>query len=332
MSRPSDAGIFLWMTYQAMQKAGLDCAAIFASVNMPDAPPDPQRRRDNTFQACFWERAEQVSQDPDIGLHVGALMPPFRGQIIEYLFLSSPTFGEGLQRTINYYHILTDAMTCFFVQRDQQAMITGLQHPVRHYLECAIVILLQFLRHVSDGEFKPLAIHLPHAQGASAAEYQHVYGCPVHLGMSDGAIIFDARLLDRPSMAAEPQLLAVHEHLAAQRLAELSQRHLIHQIEQQLGGLLEQGNVQLDQVATRLGKAPRQLRSELSRINLTFTDVVANYRERLASHLLARTQEPIDQIVYLTGFSEPSAFTRAFKRWTGETPTAYRKRKQLEQT
>jgi AraC-like DNA-binding protein len=122
--------------------------------------------------------------------------------------------------------------------------------------------------------------------------------------------------------------LAVHEHLAAQRIAELSQRHLIHQIEQQLGGLLEQGDVQLEHVATRLGKVPRQLRSELARINLTFTEVVAGYRERLARRLLARTQEPIDQIIYLTGFSEPSAFTRAFKRWTGETPTAYRKRKQ----
>ncbi|MFX6645063.1 helix-turn-helix transcriptional regulator, partial [Acinetobacter baumannii] len=59
-----------------------------------------------------------------------------------------------------------------------------------------------------------------------------------------------------------------------------------------------------------------------------FNDLVARYRERLARRLLARTQEPIDQIVYLTGFSEPSAFTRAFKRWTGETPTAYRQRRQ----
>lgn len=142
MSRPSDAGIFLWMTYQTMQKMGLDCAAIFASVNMPDAPPDPHYRRDNTFQHCFWERAEQVSQDPDIGLHIGELMPPFRGQIIEYLFLSSPTFGEGLQRTANYYHLLTDAMRFGFAQQDQHAMITGLHHPVRHYLECAISIFL----------------------------------------------------------------------------------------------------------------------------------------------------------------------------------------------
>lgn len=330
MSRPSDAGIFLWMTYQTMQKAGLDCAAIFASVNMPDAPPDPHYRRDNTFQRCFWEKAEQVSQDPDIGLHIGGLMPPFRGQIIEYLFLSSPTFGEGLQRTVNYYQILTDAMRFGFAQHDQQARITGLHHPVRHYLECAIAILLHFLRHVTDGDFQPIIIHLPHTQGANTAEYQRIYGCPVQLGMPDGAIVFDAALLTRPSMAAEPQLLAVHEHLAAQRLAELSQRHLIHQIEQQLGGLLEQGDVQLEHVATRLGKAPRQLRSELARINLTFTEVVARYRERLARRLLARTQEPIDQIIYLTGFSEPSAFTRAFKRWTGETPTTYRKRKQQD--
>ena len=61
----SDNGVFLWLTYQAMRQAGLDCAAIFASVGMPDEPPDRQQRRINSPQQRFWEAAEQDSGDGD---------------------------------------------------------------------------------------------------------------------------------------------------------------------------------------------------------------------------------------------------------------------------
>lgn len=316
------------MTYQAMSRAGLDCAAIFASVGMPDEPPDQSLRRENSTQRRFWQAAETISGDPDVGLHIGGLMPPFRGQVIEYLFLSSPSFGEGLRRASRYNRLLTDALRMELRVEGSVAVIHGLEHPVRHYLECAVAIFLAFFRQVTEGEFQPQEIWLPHAEGAIAAEYERIYRCPVRLGMHEGAIRFDAALLDHASPAAEPQLLAMHETLAAQRLADLERRDLVLRVERELGGLLEQGEVALEVVAERLGRNPRTLRADLAQVGTHFNEVVARYRERLARRLLARTQESIDQIVYLTGFSEPSAFTRAFKRWTGETPTAYRERKQ----
>lgn len=326
----SDNGVFLWMTWQAMQRAGLDSAAIFASVNLPDAPPDPQARRDNATQLRFWAAAERISGDPDIGLHIGGLMPPFRGQVLEYLFLSSPTFGEGLRRAIRYHRLLTDALDFRLVIAGDSARLEGFTHPGRHYVECALSIFLAFFRQVTDGDFRPLEIRLAHAEGAAPAEYARAWGCPVRLGAPEGAIVFPAALLQRPSPAAEPQLLAVHETVAAQRLADLEKYDLVHRVEQELGGLLEQGEAALETVAARLGRHPRSLRADLAQAGTPFNTVVARYRERLARRLLSRTQEPIDQIVYLTGFSEPSAFTRAFKRWTGETPSDYRRRTQAE--
>lgn len=121
----------------------------------------------------------------------------------------------------------------------------------------------------------------------------------------------------------------LHDDLAYQRLLELARHDVIHQIEAILGDLLESQQLSLESVAQRLVCTPRQLRAELAYINTSLNDVVAHYRERLARRLLARTTEPLEKIVYLTGFSEPSAFTRAFKRWTGETPSQYRQRKQL---
>ena len=148
--KTSDAGIFLWMVYQTMQKMNLDAAAIFASVHLPDQAPDKFVRRDNSTQSRFWHAAAEISRDQNVGLHVGINIPAFRGQVIEYLFLSSPTFGEGLKRTIRYQALLTDAMSFKLIVIDQTtAIISGLSHPIRHYLECAIGILLNFFKYMS---------------------------------------------------------------------------------------------------------------------------------------------------------------------------------------
>ncbi|PKF34005.1 AraC family transcriptional regulator [Acinetobacter proteolyticus] len=329
--KTSDAGIFLWMVYQTMQKMNLDAAAIFARVHLPDQPPDKFVRRDNATQRRFWQAAQQISQDSDIGLHVGHHIPPFRGQVVEYLFLSSPTFGEGLKRTIRYQALLTDAMSFQLdIINETTAMISGLNHPVRHYLECAIGILLNFLKYISDGTFIALEIGLPYLNGADQEEYQKIWGCPVKLDKSNGYICFNATQLNTPSPAYEAELLKVHEHHAASQLELLNKHQLIYEIEKILAsGLLESGEFDQNSVAQHLNRSARSLRADLQLLNTSYEKVIAHYRERLARRLLSQTQESIDQIVYLTGFSEPSAFSRAFKRWTGETPTAYRQRKQI---
>ena len=94
-----------------------------------------------------------------------------------------------------------------------------------------------------------------------------------------------------------------------------------------IGEILETGQVNLEQVASKLGIKPRTLRTRLAEANTNFNQLLADYRCNLAKRLLANTNETIDEIVYLTGFSEPSTFYRAFKRWTGVTPIEYRNQK-----
>ncbi|WP_336009480.1 AraC family transcriptional regulator [Acinetobacter calcoaceticus] len=327
----SDAGIFLWMTYQTMQKMGLDAASIFASVNLPNQPPDKNIRRDNSTQQRFWTAAEEISQDTDIGLHVGKQMPPFRGLVIEYLFLSSSTFGEGLQRVLRYQALLTDVFSLSLTINEDKAILSGFEHPVRHYLECGIGVFLNFFKYITDNEFKPSLITLPYQQGASPETYQEMWECPVILDQTKGTIVFPSVLLNKTSPAAEPELLKIHETLAEQQLLNLEKHQLIHAIERLLSnGLLESGQFDQKLIAEQLNRNPRTLRADLQAINTNYEKILNQHRGKLARRLLANTQETIDQIVYLTGFSEPSAFTRAFKRWTNETPSAYRHRKQKQ--
>ena len=114
---------------------------------------------------------------------------------------------------------------------------------------------------------------------------------------------------------------------SAAKLQELARFDLVAEVRRAIGGTLESGT-SLETVAKQLGVPPRRLRTQLTDAGTSFNQVLADYRCRLAKRLLAQTSESIEQIVYLTGFSEPSTFYRAFKRWTGLTPIEYRKKKQ----
>ena len=122
----------------------------------------------------------------------------------------------------------------------------------------------------------------------------------------------------------------MHERLANEKLVELARLDRVGEVKRAIGEILESGNTTLEAVAARIGIPERRLRTELEEAGTSFNHVLADYRSRLARRLLARTDESIEQIVYLTGFAEPSTFYRAFKRWTSETPVEYRRRKQNE--
>lgn len=323
----SEAGVFLWMIWQAMQRMGLDTSAVLASINLPDAPPDPQARRDNAGQRRFWQALEQISGDTDIGLHVGEMMPPLRGHLLEYLLLSSPTLGDGIQRVLACSSLLSDSFQLRLEVESDTARLVGFSHPVRHFIECTLVVVLKLLGQVTDGEFRASVIWLEQQQGAAAAEYLRVYACPVELGQPQTAICFDAALLNRVSAAAAPQLLQLHEQLAHTQLQGLQQREWLARLEQEILALLAGGKLTLALLAGALGMSQRRLRTELSLAGTSFNEQVAACRARLARRLLAQTDEPLDQIIYRTGFSEAAAFSRAFKRWSGETPTDYRRRR-----
>ncbi|MNZ80539.1 Transcriptional activator NphR [compost metagenome] len=101
---------------------------------------------------------------------------------------------------------------------------------------------------------------------------------------------------------------------------------LVREVRRLIAELLLDGDVTLERVAARLGMPVRRLRDRLEAAGVRFNELLADYRAQLAKELLLKTDESIQVIVERTGFSEPSTFYRAFKRWVGETPVAFRKR------
>lgn len=331
MQELRDAGVMLRLIYEAMKRRGIDTDAIFSrlGVNEQYVYTD-QLRTPHSAQLYFWQAVEDVSGDPDVGLHLGPLLPAYKGQVLEYLFLSSPTFGEGLRRAQNYQRLLSDAAnTDFFVDGDEACMVLDTASDdvrrLKHFNECFVQGLITFFKSITDGNFYPSRIEFEHERDQGQDHVREVLGCDVVFGAEENRLYFPAELLSHTSPHAEPELLALHERFASEQVARLEKKDIVGQVERIIAELLDSGEVTLDAVAERLGIKPRTLRTRLTEAETSFNQVLADFRYRLARQLLATTDESIDEIVYLTGFSEPSTFYRAFKRWSGMTPIEYRK-------
>ncbi len=332
----TDATVLFRLVYEAMQRAQMPVAKIFERMGIAVEQVEPLSRTKSSAQVAFWRAALEVTKDPDIGLHIGEYLPLYRGQVIEYLFLSSGSFGAGLKRVLSYQRLVTDSVLAELVHKPSdnlcylQHTITGPKDPVafRHFVECLLMGLLRFFKSVTEGEFKFLHVEFPYAEGASLREYRRLFGCEVTLGADCFRIHFDPAILQLKLWHAEPELLHFHEQMANLKLRELARQDLLNDVRRVVAADLESVELTLEIIASKLGIPARRLRAQLTEADTSFKQILSDYRCKLAKRLLARSNESIEQIVYLTGFSEPSTFYRAFKRWTGQTPVEYRKHHQ----
>ncbi|AKH69236.1 DNA-binding domain-containing protein, AraC-type [Spongiibacter sp. IMCC21906] len=330
----SDSSFLVQLVYPAMQKLGLDIDRIVDECRIsPELLKDRSARFPHAAQARFWRVLEEVSGDPHIGLTIADMVQVYRGQVLEYLFLSSPNFGEGLKRAQNYQRLVTDAMQFELLIDEPNSRVrldfAGQDDPyLRHRNECFARFLIRYFQAVTDGAFKAKSVTFDHSPVGDTSAYERCFECPVSFDAPEQSLIFSSDILATPSSHAEPDLLKLHEKLASKQLERLAKQDVVANVKTVIAEILELGQPSLEGISERLGMNERILRARLTEAGTSFNQVLADYRCILAKRLLARTDESISDVVYLTGFSEPSTFYRAFKRWTGQTPVEYRQLKQ----
>ena len=171
---------------------------------------------------------EEVAGDSDIGLNLGQNLPTFKGQILEYLFLSSPTFGEGVRRSLNYQRLLTDAADFDLHWKEQISyLVLNAASPevrsIGHFTEPFVQGAITFFRSVTDGRFTPAGVDFEHDRSHGKERAEGVLGCTVRFGCPETRLYFSTELLDHPSPHYEPRLLDLHERFASEQIAELEE-------------------------------------------------------------------------------------------------------------
>jgi AraC-like DNA-binding protein len=319
---------------RACEALGLDSQAMLDAAGLTRTViDDPDARIDLRQVRALWKKAIEMSGDPHLGLHAAEAVPLGAYKVLDLIASNAPTVGAALASLAAYFPLINTAVevplevgrevVSFGLRsRGQPAALT------REYLDYALAAVFVRTRRALGIDYPLRALELTHPAPASTAEYERVFGCPVRFGAGACRMVIDRKVWDTPAARANTQLFEVlkdHASLLIERLpaAGGAGKAVRAAIRRELHG----GDPSLERVARQLAMSPRTLQRKLSEIGETYADVLDEMRHGIAATYLDDREIALSEVAYLLGFAEQSSFTRAFKRWTGMTPSEYRARR-----
>lgn len=280
----------------------------------------------------LWQAAAAASQDPAFGLRAGERVLPTSFGVLSISWMASDTLRDALRRLCRYSSIISTAPHELHLEPADGMSWLHLEYSDRDHLVPAITAdaffaaITSMVRMVTRSGVTPLEVRLQHGDHGQADAYEEVFACTVRFDSTAYAMAFDDRHLDRKLVGHESDIALSHEQMAERYLKELNARPVATAVQRLLTGLLPSGQATLDEAARRMNKGLSTLQRQLQMEDVTFRQVLEDTRRRLAEGYLADPRLTLGEVAYLLGFSDQSSFSRAFTRWTGQSPRQYRQR------
>lgn len=304
---------------------------------LPKALDDPDGRLSRAAMSALWEAAAHATGDADFGLHLSTHVHPDALSIVGFVMMNEPTLGAALRALTRFFALVTEGIVPHLHTggADHHAAFTldgysvawrASEDGVRHPVECTLAALMPITRALTGRRLPVRTVAFAHATPPTGtATHEAIFGVPPRFSAPADRLTFERGALQWPVVTASPHLLDLLEHEADEQLDVLS-----GSFRTRVAGLIRSGLrgavPTLVEVAHQLHVGERTLQRRLQAEGTSFRALTDASRRAVAEHHLAHSQTTIHEVAFLLGFSEPSAFHRAFKRWTGLTPTVYRER------
>jgi AraC-like DNA-binding protein len=311
---------------------GVDAAAILASVGI--APNDPWDTGQMVPAERYYDMLERIAEQidvTDLPVRTGASMRLDEYGALGLAFKAATTLGASYARVERYARLWTSVVeyelrpstggTLFILHRAGERRLG-----MRLSNEATLASAVSIARQVCPVALAPVEVLVSHPAPRSIAAHEEWFGCPVRFGADLDAILYAEETLARPNILADE---GISKYLTAHLDAELSEitrePAIVTQARAAIAQALSEGAPKMAEIARGLGLSARSFHRRLSEHGMNFQALTEQTRRDLAEGLLKDESQSLAEIAFLTGFSEQSAFTRAFKRWVGATPAAYRK-------
>lgn len=277
------------------------------------------------------ELAIEITGDQALGLHMAEAANATTYSLVAHLVAYANTMRQAIQSYLRYHRLLTDRSAFRLTEQGTSSTLVfdvplGTQVCQRFHAELTLAGLFRMVQFFGGGD----GVHsvcFEHPRPNHAAEYARLFHGLERFEQPTSGVMFDSELLDRAQVNADTGFHAALEAHAQQRVTQLvgqtsyRERVLQYLLER---GTIEQRKEMMD-AARDIGVSVRTLRRRLQDEGASYSELAKKALATRAERLVADASRTIDETAYMLGFSDRSAFHRAFKRWTGMTPNEYRR-------
>jgi len=283
-------------------------------------------------QAKLMELAASELRDDCYGLHLAARVDVRDADVIAYLGLTSRTLGDALANLARYVRVFTEAVQFELAIEDGAATVDFVpaspalfRH--RQQTEFSMGVLIQSYRDFTGRRITPLEVAFVHHRREGMRKVSHFFGCKVSYGETRARMVLKAKDLALPIPTADHRLFNVLRRLADATLRESSPESAgpVQKVERYIVDLLPKGMARAKVIATELGVSDRTLSRRLAEKGTSFDEILDRLRRELAHRYVTGSELSLSQVAFLLGYAKQPAFSSAFKRWFGRSPSEMRR-------
>ncbi|HXX09284.1 MAG TPA: AraC family transcriptional regulator ligand-binding domain-containing protein [Pseudolabrys sp.] len=327
----SCGGLLSRLAYERARREGADVATMLResgltarAINDKDVPLAVRN------QIKFVELAANGINDKILGFHLASMYDPREIGLLYYVAASADTLWESFLRLERYSALANDGIVLTIKKgnllrvRFQYAGVP--RHTDTHQIEFWMASLIRICRRLTNRDLKPIHVRIIHPRPDDRREIARLVDADVETGADVDEIEFPVDIGEFPVVTADPYLNRLCVQCCEETLArrETKGSPLKVKVENAIAGILPHRKIRIDIIAAKLGMSSKTLARRLSSEGCSFAKILHDLRSALAHRYLADPSMTVSEIAWLLGYAEIGAFTRAFQRWTGMTPSAAR--------
>jgi len=314
------------------QRQGHEARKIFSAADVDFSKySSPESRMTLRESDRIAEQAFFATGCENLGLRSGQLISPGNWNIVGYIMMNCDTLGDAFKNYCIYERIISEGnRTKLSVQKKlatiEVELVADTAITIKQHSENILSCMLRLMKLLTGEEIMLSEVHFTHDPPRDISDYREIFRAPLLFRQAENAILLDKEYLDLPILQPNRHLLSLLEQHARNTLLSLTQKKGYREkVRYFLMRKVPFRAPPIEIIARELGMSPRTLQLKLKAEGTCYQALLDGVRKDMAINYLRSKDLSVTDIAYLLGFSEPSSFSRTFKRWTGFTPCEFRK-------